>query len=83
MQHSAKSKAWWSIANILVILYAVIPLLWIISLSFKSQATVLDGNFIPQEWTLENYKGIFKTSAFTSALINSIGIGLILSLIHI
>ena len=83
MQHSAKSKAWWSIANILVILYAVIPLLWIISLSFKSQATVLDGNFIPQEWTLENYKGIFKTSAFTSALINSIGIGLITTLIAV
>ncbi|MCH5643666.1 MULTISPECIES: carbohydrate ABC transporter permease [unclassified Gordonia (in: high G+C Gram-positive bacteria)] len=83
MKHSAKSKAWWSIANILVILYAVIPLLWIISLSFKSPATVLDGNFIPQEWTLENYKGIFDTSSFTSALRNSIGIGLITTLIAV
>ena len=44
---------------------------------------MLDGNFIPQEWTLENYKGIFKTSAFTSALINSIGIGLITTLIAV
>ncbi|MDS1112204.1 carbohydrate ABC transporter permease [Gordonia westfalica] len=83
MNSSGKSKAWWSIANILVILYALIPLLWIISLSFKPASSVTDGKFWPSEFTLENYKSIFDTSAFTSALINSIGIGLITTLIAV
>ena len=83
MNSSGKSKAWWSIANILVILYALIPLLWIISLSFKPASSVTDGKFIPSEFTLDNYKSIFETSAFTSALINSIGVGLITTLIAV
>jgi len=80
---SGKSKAWWSIANILVILYALIPLLWIISLSFKPASSVTDGKFWPSEFTLDNYKSIFETSAFTSALINSIGVGLITTVIAV
>jgi multiple sugar transport system permease protein len=80
---SGKSKAWWSIANILVILYALIPLLWIISLSFKPASSVTDGRFWPSEFTLDNYKSIFETSAFTSALINSIGVGLITTVIAV
>lgn len=83
MNTSGKSKAWWSIANILVILYALIPLLWIISLSFKPASSVTDGKFWPSEFTLDNYKSIFETSAFTSALINSIGIGLITTVIAV
>ncbi|MDP9222788.1 MAG: carbohydrate ABC transporter permease, partial [Actinomycetota bacterium] len=34
-------------------------------------------NFIPKKWTLDNYSGIFSTSLFTRALINSIGIAVI------
>ncbi|MGW0039664.1 carbohydrate ABC transporter permease [Gordonia sp. NPDC003376] len=83
MTHSAKSKFWWAIANILVVLYAIIPLLWILSLSFKPASSVTDGSFFPRDWTLENYSGIFSTSAFTSALINSIGIGLITTVIAV
>ncbi|WP_137811470.1 carbohydrate ABC transporter permease, partial [Gordonia sp. GAMMA] len=83
MNASGKSKAWWSIANILVILYALIPLLWIISLSFKPASSVTDGKFWPSEFTLDNYKSIFETSAFTSALINSIGVGLITTVIAV
>ncbi|WP_035717462.1 carbohydrate ABC transporter permease [Gordonia terrae] len=83
MNTSGKSKAWWSIANILVILYALIPLLWIISLSFKPASSVTDGKFWPSEFTLDNYRSIFETSAFTSALINSIGIGLITTVIAV
>ncbi|ANY23042.1 MULTISPECIES: carbohydrate ABC transporter permease [Gordonia] len=83
MNTSGKSKAWWSIANILVILYALIPLLWIISLSFKPAGSVTDGRFWPSEFTLDNYKNIFETSAFTSALINSIGVGLITTVIAV
>ncbi|MFT3714718.1 MAG: carbohydrate ABC transporter permease [Gordonia sp. (in: high G+C Gram-positive bacteria)] len=78
-----KRKFGWTIANLIVVLYAIIPLWWIISLSFKPTGSVTDGSFFPKQWTLDNYKGIFKTDAFTSALINSIGIGLITTLIAV
>lgn len=83
MNRTAKSRVGWLIADILVVLYAIIPLLWIISLSFKPASSVTDGKFIPTQWTLENYSGIFQTSAFTSALRNSLGIGLITTLIAV
>ncbi|MDQ3154867.1 MAG: carbohydrate ABC transporter permease [Actinomycetota bacterium] len=70
-------KAGWSLLNIVVIVYALVPVLWITSLSFKTTETVTDGNFVPRVWTLDNYGGIFATSEFTRALINSIGIALI------
>lgn len=72
-----KQTLWWSIGILLVILYALIPVAWIASLSFKTTTTMYDGHFLPQQWTLDNYRGIFKTSDFVHALINSIGIGLI------
>ncbi|MGH4014120.1 MAG: carbohydrate ABC transporter permease [Pseudonocardiaceae bacterium] len=70
-------KAGWALLNLLVIAYALIPVLWIASLSFKPTSLVTDGRFIPQEWTLDNYRGIFATDEFTRALINSIGIAII------
>ncbi|CDZ92359.1 carbohydrate ABC transporter permease [Rhodococcus ruber] len=78
-----RRKLSWSAVNLLVLLYALVPVLWIASLSFKPAGTIKDGRFIPQEWTLDNYRGIFRTDAFTSALINSIGIGLIATVIAV
>ncbi|OZC94664.1 sugar ABC transporter permease [Rhodococcus sp. 06-235-1A] len=78
-----RKKVGWTVVNVLVLLYALVPLLWIISLSFKSTATIADGNFIPRSITFDNYKGIFQTNQFTSALVNSIGIGLITTVIAV
>lgn len=73
----------WTVVNIIVILYALFPVLWILSLSLKSTATVKDGKLIPSEITFANYKAIFTGNAFTSALFNSIGIGLITTFIAV
>ncbi|AKE89277.1 MULTISPECIES: carbohydrate ABC transporter permease [Rhodococcus] len=78
-----RRKLSWSVVNLLVLLYALIPVVWIASLSFKPAGTIKDGRFIPREWTLDNYRGIFRTDAFTSALINSIGIGLIATVVAV
>lgn len=67
----------WSVVSALVLLYALIPFLWIVSLSLKSPATLSDGHFVPREWTFDNYRGIFQTAEFVRALINSMGIALI------
>ncbi|MGN0121742.1 MAG: carbohydrate ABC transporter permease [Rhodococcus sp. (in: high G+C Gram-positive bacteria)] len=83
MAETRKRTLSWSAVNLVVLLYALVPVLWIASLSFKPPGTIQDGRFIPQQWTLDNYRGIFRTDAFTSALINSIGIGLIATVIAV
>ena len=75
--------AGWTVVNILVVIYALFPVLWILSLSVKPTSTVKDGKLIPSEITFDNYKGIFSGNAFSSALINSIGIGLITTVIAV
>jgi multiple sugar transport system permease protein len=77
------TKAKWGVLDAIVIVFALIPVLWIVSLSFKTTATLTDGNFIPRDWTLDNYQLIFKTDQFVRALINSIGIALISTLIAV
>ncbi len=72
-----RAKVLWSVVGLIVFLYALVPVLWIVSLSFKTTDTVTDGNFIPQSWTLDNYAQVFAVDLFTSALINSIGIAII------
>ncbi|WP_214364347.1 carbohydrate ABC transporter permease [Pseudonocardia sp. H11422] len=73
----AGRKGWWAAADLIVLLYALIPVLWIVSLSFKTADTITDGNFIPRSWTFDNYGQIFQIDLFTSALRNSIGIAVI------
>jgi trehalose/maltose transport system permease protein len=73
----------WVVINILVVVYALFPVLWILSLSLKPTSSVKDGKLIPAEITFDNYTAIFGGGAFSSALINSIGIGLITTAIAV
>jgi multiple sugar transport system permease protein len=81
MEHTPREKTLWTLATIAVLAYALIPVIWIMSLSLKTPETIGDGRFIPSEWTLDNYDSVFNTGFFTSALRNSIGIALITTLI--
>jgi multiple sugar transport system permease protein len=83
MAVTARQKVGWATANTVVVLLALVPVLWIVSLSFKSPTTIGDGSFWPKQWTLQNYRGIFKTSEFTRSLVNSIGIALISTFIAV
>jgi multiple sugar transport system permease protein len=74
---STRQKGGWALANTLVVIAAILPVIWIVSLSLKDPATIADGRFLPSKWSFDNYSGIFKTSEFTRALINSIGIAAI------
>ncbi len=73
----AKRTTGWSVVFFIVLVCSLVPVLWIISLSLKTPASATDGAFIPHHWTLHNYRDIFNAGIFTSALRNSIGIGLI------
>jgi multiple sugar transport system permease protein len=72
-----RQKVGWGIGNFVVIALALIPVLWLVSLSFKTPTAVLDPSFVPSQWTWGNYSGILQSSQFIRPLINSIGIGLI------
>jgi multiple sugar transport system permease protein len=73
----------WIILTILIVAYAVIPLLWILSLSLKSAATVTDGKIFPSDPSFENYRTIFTTGVFVRPLINSLGITIISMIIAV
>ncbi|MDT5064859.1 MAG: trehalose/maltose transport system permease protein [Mycobacterium sp.] len=79
----AQRATGWIVVNILVLVYALLPVLWILSLSLKPSSSVKDGKLIPAKVTFENYKAIFHGNIFSSALINSIGIGLITTVIAV
>jgi multiple sugar transport system permease protein len=78
-----RQKTGWGVANVVVIALALIPVLWLVSLSFKTPAAVLDPSYIPKSWTWSNYTQILQTSQFIRPLINSIGIGLISTFIAV
>jgi multiple sugar transport system permease protein len=80
---TAQRGTGWAVVNVLVIIYALLPVLWILSVSLKPTSSVKDGKLIPTKISFDNYKGIFSGNAFTSALFNSIGIGLITTVIAV
>ena len=82
-ESTPRRKTLWTLAVIVVLVYALIPVIWIMSLSFKTPETIGDGRFLPSEWTFDNYDAVFNTGFFTSALRNSIGIALIATLISL
>jgi len=64
---------------VLILVWCLLPVVWILSLSFKpvSETTVGSPQFLPKTWTTQNYKDIIANPDFTRALLNSFGIALI------
>src|SRR6516164_7404449 len=83
MAATTRQKSGWIVANTVTILLVLIPVVWIVSLSFKDPSTITDPTFFPTKWTWANYSGIFNSSDFTRPLLNSIGIGLIATFISV
>lgn len=87
MEHDGRDYALWSIAIVLVVLFALIPVLWLISISLKPPDELTDQRFIPQSVSFDNYKSLFEggidDSPFIKPLINSILIALITTAISI
>lgn len=77
---STKQKIGWTVISILVLVYALFPVLSILMTSFKSSSDLNSGKFIPSKFVTSNYEQIFVGEAkdlFLPALWNSIGISLI------
>lgn len=80
---STKNKWMWIGVNAVVLVYAFVPVIWILSLSVKSSGTLNDGKFWPRDISYESYRSIFTNDDFVRALFNSIGICLISTFIAI
>ena len=87
MRRDSKDYAFWSIAIALVLLFALIPVIWLISISLKPPSQITDQRFIPQSVSFDNYKSLFEggvdDSPFLKPLINSIVIALITTVVAI
>src|SRR5659263_127342 len=61
----------------------MLPIGWILSLSFKGGDDITNKQFLPTKWSLENFRTVFSNDLFTTALRNSIGVALISTLIGV
>ena len=73
----------WTAGNSLVLAYTLLPLAWIVSLSLKRPSDLNDRRFLPQLVSLENYRAILRDPQFPAALWNSLGIGLLTSVLAV
>jgi multiple sugar transport system permease protein len=80
-----KTSRWWTVAGVVIVAYSIFPLLWMLSLSMKPPSDIVSGEpqFLPTTWTFDNFTEVFSQSLFTRALINSIGIALIATVIAV
>jgi multiple sugar transport system permease protein len=86
MKRGTREYTFWSVGMFLIIIAALIPVLWLLSLSLKDPATIADGRLIPSNVTFDNYKSLFEggfDSPLLRPLINSIVIALISTTIAI
>jgi multiple sugar transport system permease protein len=77
---STKEKVLWWIGGAAIVVYALFPIAWIVSLSLKAPSDLSNGQFLPTNVSWENYQLILTGSAsdlFLPALRNSFGIVLI------
>jgi len=83
-----KTKVGMTVGILLILGWCMLPVVWIISLSFKSQESITVGNpgFFPADGTgagFDNYKTVWENDQFTRAIINSIGISLIATVLSV
>jgi multiple sugar transport system permease protein len=82
MTTTGRQKVQWAIGILIVLLYALIPVAWMISLSLKPSGKLADRKFYSGV-SFDNYSSIFHNSEFLDALRNSLGIAAISTLIAI
>jgi multiple sugar transport system permease protein len=81
--NSLRSRVGWGLAGLGILVYTLLPVAWILSLSFKQGDDINNKKFLPSHWSLDNYRTVFDTNLFTSALRNSIGISLIATTVSV
>jgi multiple sugar transport system permease protein len=70
---------------VLILVWCLLPVVWILSLSFKGPDETAAGSpqFLPKDPTIQNYKDILNNPDFLDALRNSFGIAAISTLLSV
>jgi multiple sugar transport system permease protein len=65
--------AWTYVGMVLVLLFFGLPLLWLVSLSFRNASEILVStiNPVPKNPTLDNYREVLRSAQFPRFLLNS------------
>lgn len=68
-----------------ILVWCLLPVVWIISLSFKGPSETAAGSpqFLPKDPTLQNYDDIIHNSDFRDSLVNSFGISAIATVLSV
>ena len=77
MVKPSAQRLWWGVGTALVLGYALLPVVWIVSLSLKPARELGDGRLLPRSIDLGHYRTVLGDAQFPAALWNSIGIAAI------
>ncbi|HSK54508.1 MAG TPA: carbohydrate ABC transporter permease [Jiangellales bacterium] len=83
MSRNVRENLVWYIGALLILLYALVPVAWIVSLSFKEGADITNQQFWPTDWGWSNYQAAFDSGLFIPALRNSLGISIIATVLAV
>ena len=73
------------IGAVLILVWCLLPIAWILSLSFKPVGETATGSpqFLPKEFTWDNFSSVLQNDDFQRALINSFGISIIATVLSV
>lgn len=83
--NETRTKVGTWVGFVLILVWCLLPVVWIISLSFKSPSETAAGSpqFLPKDPTLQNYDDIINNPDFRDALVNSFGIAAISTVLSV
>jgi multiple sugar transport system permease protein len=67
-----KTPWWLWIAVAAIVVFCLFPFYWLINISLKTGPDLASSSVVPPNPTLDNYDAIFRNSDFTRALLNSV-----------
>jgi multiple sugar transport system permease protein len=73
----------WGVGTSAALAWALGPVVWLLSLSLKRPADLADGRFLARLPTLANYRALLAEDEFRAALLNSLGIASIATLLAV
>lgn len=78
-------RARWAAIDTVVVGYALLPVGWLVWLSFTRADARPGPGLLPRSWTWENYAALFAggTAHFVRPLVNSVGVALIATVIAV
>jgi multiple sugar transport system permease protein len=67
-----KTPWWLWVAVVAIVVFCLFPFYWLINISLKTGPDLASSSVVPPNPTLDNYDAIFRNSDFTRALLNSV-----------